>query len=119
MVLLEPEKNSNQTLKDKALVDTGFDGFLCISIDLAMAMKLKVIKQQETFFGNGESEINKVVLIKIQEIASRKVDYTVEAILTRDQETVVGCRLLQVLAEDFGVEMVINFLIPQLRFDKV
>lgn len=108
-VLQVTVKGSRTQVLLEAIIDTGFDGFICLPVELAIQLGLELIGFQTVEYADGR-RVRELVFLGSVILADREM--TVEISLTNSQDTLLGTGLL----EDYVVE--INFHCKTVRLWK-
>lgn len=75
-----------------ALIDTGFDGYLCLPIGIAVSLGLELVAQGTVEYADGRTELELEFSGQVTLLAETR---TVRITLTRSDEALVGTDLLR------------------------
>jgi clan AA aspartic protease len=100
-----------------ALIDTGFDSYLCIPKSVVEELQLEVIGEDEIEIANGQNYLVNICVARIclPELGNIKIE--VECIISDDGEALIGTKLLQELFQQFSIDFSSNKLIFRLSPD--
>jgi clan AA aspartic protease len=95
----------------EGILDTGFDGFLCLPIPVAVSLGLELIDVTRTELADGTTVEDELVFAGQAEWDGEVVD--VEAVLTRSRDVLIGTAFLR------GYVVQLDYKANTVRIDKV
>lgn len=82
---------ARRAVKLTAIVDTGFDGDVCLTVGVAVALGLELVNRQRVELADGTQKDELVFAGKVRMLGR---SHAVNMLLTASDDTLVGTRLL-------------------------
>ena len=106
----------DKNLQIPALIDTGFDSYLCLPHSIVKQLKLEIIGEDEIEIANGQNYLVNICIATISLSQFDNLSVEVECIVSDDGEALFGTKLLQVFFDSFEIDFVdqkLGFVISQ------
>ena len=100
-----------------ALIDTGFDSYLCLPKSVVEELHLEVIGEDEIEIANGQNFLVNICVAKVVLPQFGNIGVEVECIISDDGEALFGTKLLEVFFEFFQLNFKEQNIIFEIKAD--
>jgi clan AA aspartic protease len=94
----------NQVQKVPALIDTGFDGYICIPNNLARELNLEILGKTEIEVATGDNFIVQVCVCNFSILGLSMAIIEAEEIICNEGELLIGTRYLDLFFDKFTID---------------
>lgn len=113
-------RSEYKKISAQALIDTGFDDYLAITLPVAQKLRPKIIGETKIQVAGGQKGLCKVVALKVKLFDKPDlIEIDLQAlVLPNEKEVIVGSALLQAIGEELGANLVFDYAKKSVGFVK-